>query len=50
MITDKKSPYRLVTVEELAELRAREDRRNSARRWRVFQDRSQPVLSSRQEA
>ncbi len=26
MITDKKSPYRLVTVSELAELRAREDR------------------------
>ena len=25
MITDKKSPYRLVTVEELAKLRERED-------------------------
>ena len=26
MITDKKSPYRLVTVEELAKLREREDK------------------------
>ena len=26
MITDRKSPYRLVTVEELAKLREREDK------------------------